>query len=114
MRFSAAGGAAGHVDDFPVLDGHDTCGNAILTGSLLVDEPVVTVCALGNRDEDVGVAIGTDLDGGYGQEQAPRDLNTIADLQKLPDIMINRGYTEDDISNILSGNWIRLFKETWS
>lgn len=58
--------------------------------------------------------IGTDLDGGFGQEQAPRDLNTIADLQNLQEIMLNRGYTEDDIRNILSGNWIRLFKQTWS
>ena len=53
MYFLAAGGTAGDVDDFPVLDGHDAGGNAILAGSLLVDEPVVTVCALGNRDEDV-------------------------------------------------------------
>ena len=58
--------------------------------------------------------IGTDLDGGYGQEQAPRDINTIADLQKLQEILKTRGYTEADAQNILSGNWIRLLKETWS
>jgi membrane dipeptidase len=57
--------------------------------------------------------LGTDLDGGFGQEQAPRDLNTIADLQKLPEILVNRGYTDEDLRNILSGNWIRLLKETW-
>ena len=58
--------------------------------------------------------IGTDLDGGYGQEQSPRDLNTIADLQKLPSIFKKRGYNEEDISKFLSKNWINFLKETWS
>ena len=58
--------------------------------------------------------IGSDLDGGFGTEQGPRDVNTIADLQKLQEIFRNRGYPEEDIANILSGNWIRLLRETWS
>ena len=32
-------------------------------------------------------AIGTDLDGGFGREQSPTDLDTIADLQRLPDLL---------------------------
>ena len=56
--------------------------------------------------------IGSDLDGGFGTEQGPRDVNTIADLQKLPEIFRSRGYSGQDIANILSGNWIRLLKET--
>ena len=58
-------------------------------------------------------AIGTDLDGGYGQEQSPRDMDTIADLQKLVPEMQSRGFKDADIRAILSGNWIRLLKETW-
>lgn len=58
--------------------------------------------------------IGSDLDGAYGQEQAPRDLNTIADLQRLVGILDGRGYSEADIRNICSGNWIRLLKEAWA
>lgn len=57
--------------------------------------------------------IGSDLDGGFGQEQSPRDLNTIADLQRIPDILEKRGYSETDIGNIMSENWIRLLKEVW-
>jgi membrane dipeptidase len=53
-------------------------------------------------------AIGTDLDGGYGTEQTPSDLDTIADLQKLPALLTQRGYTEQDIENIMHGNWLRL------
>ena len=33
------------------------------------------------------IAIGSDLDGGYGSEQCPADLDTIADLQKLPGLL---------------------------
>jgi membrane dipeptidase len=58
--------------------------------------------------------IGTDLDGGFGTEQAPRDLNTIADLQNLHPIFQERGYSEEDIQGIFSGNWIRLFRQVWS
>ena len=38
-------------------------------------------------------AIGTDLDGGYGTEQTPRDLDTIDDLQSIPDRLRARGYS---------------------
>jgi membrane dipeptidase len=50
--------------------------------------------------------IGSDLDGGFGNEQCPSDLNTIADLQKLDNILSKRGYSENDIQNILSKNGI--------
>jgi membrane dipeptidase len=58
-------------------------------------------------------AIGTDLDGGYGREQTPSDLDTIADLQRLPDMLKKRGYAPADIEGIMHANWVRLFSEAW-
>lgn len=58
-------------------------------------------------------AVGTDLDGGYGREQSPADLDTIADLQRLPDMLRARGYGEADVALILHGNWIRFLREAW-
>lgn len=58
-------------------------------------------------------AIGTDLDGGFGKEQCPKDVETIADLQKIPDLLEARGYTEEDIENIMSKNWLRFLEQTW-
>ncbi|TAM94586.1 MAG: peptidase M19 [Chitinophagaceae bacterium] len=58
-------------------------------------------------------ALGTDLDGGYGREQCPKDIGTIADLQKIPDILKIRGYTEKDIENIMYKNWIRFLDKAW-
>jgi membrane dipeptidase len=54
-------------------------------------------------------AIGTDLDGGFGREQSPADLDTIADLQRLPALLTKRGYPPADIEAILHGNWARFF-----
>lgn len=56
-------------------------------------------------------AIGSDLDGAFGKEQCPYDLDTIADLQKVPDKLTEIGYSESDIQNILSNNWIRFLKK---
>lgn len=55
------------------------------------------------------IAIGSDLDGWYGTEQCPADLETIADLQKIAGILSQRGYSKDDINNVMHGNWLRLF-----
>ncbi len=67
------------------------------------------ICQLAGNAKHVG--IGSDLDGGYGFEQTPADLNTIADLQKIPGILERRGYRPPDIAGILHGNWLRFFGE---
>ncbi|MFM7538390.1 MAG: dipeptidase [Planctomycetota bacterium] len=56
-------------------------------------------------------ALGTDLDGGFGAEQSPGDIETIADLPKLVSILKSRGYSVADIEQIAHGNWIRFFGE---
>ena len=58
--------------------------------------------------------IGTDLDGGFGKEQTPHDLDTIADLGKLGEILGRRGYTEDDINDIFYRNWVNFFRRAWA
>jgi membrane dipeptidase len=69
------------------------------------------ICQIaGNADH---IAIGSDLDGAFGTEQSPFDLNTIADLQKLPELLSRRGYSEADIRKILHGNWLRFLREAW-
>lgn len=67
------------------------------------------ICQLaGNADH---VAIGSDLDGAFGTEQCPYDLVTIADLQKIPVLLKNRGYSDSDIEKIANGNWIRFLRK---
>ena len=67
------------------------------------------ICQIaGNADH---VALGTDLDGGFGKEQCPSDVETIASLQKLAGLLAKRGYTEREIEAIFSGNWYRKLEK---
>ncbi len=59
------------------------------------------------------IAIGSDLDGAFGREQCPYDLETIADLQKLNELLQQRGYSDDDIENIMYRNWLRFIRNAW-
>jgi len=56
------------------------------------------------------VAIGTDLDGGYGREQCPYDIETIADIHKLRGILLSRGYAAEDVEDIFSGNALAFLR----
>ncbi len=67
------------------------------------------ICQLSGNTLHVG--IGSDLDGAFGKEQSPSDLETISDLQKIPSILKNKGYSQVDIENIMSGNFIRFLRK---
>lgn len=69
------------------------------------------ICQLAGNTLHVG--IGTDLDGAFGKEQCPYDLETIADLQKLPAMFEERGYSKSDIENIMHCNWLRFLQNSW-
>lgn len=69
------------------------------------------VCQLAGSSRHA--AIGSDLDGGFGQEQSPHDLDSIADLQKLAGLLRARGYATGDVAAIFHGNLMRLFREAW-
>jgi membrane dipeptidase len=75
-------------------------------------EHVDHICQLAGNCRHVG--IGSDLDGGYGREQCPYDMETIADMQSLAPILAERGYAAEDVEAIMHGNWIRRLNEIWS
>lgn len=69
------------------------------------------VCQLAGHARHSG--IGTDLDGAFGREQCPLDLDTIADLTKLPALLRARGFSTTDIAGIASGNFLRFIRQAW-
>jgi len=77
-----------------------------------VADQIDHICQLAGNSRHA--AIGSDLDGAFGKEQSPGDLETIADEQKLVEILTTRGYKQEDINNIMSKNWIRFLLETWN
>ena len=66
------------------------------------------VCQLAGSDKHSG--IGSDLDGGFGTEQSPMDIETIADLQTIPELLRTRGYSEEAVERICHGNFIRFLR----
>jgi membrane dipeptidase len=58
------------------------------------------------------VGIGSDFDGGFGLQSVPTEIDTIADLRKIIPILFQKGYTENDISAILGGNWLAHLQNT--
>ncbi|WP_395768773.1 dipeptidase [Aquirufa sp.] len=70
------------------------------------------ICDLAGNTNHVGM--GTDLDGGFGKEQCPNDLETIADLQKIPNLLAKRGFSEDDIKKICHQNWLNFLEKAWA
>lgn len=64
------------------------------------------VCQLAGNTRHVG--LGTDFDGGYGVESVPHEIETIADLQKIEPHLAKKGYNQEDITRIMSGNWLRI------
>jgi membrane dipeptidase len=69
------------------------------------------ICQLAGNSLHIG--IGSDLDGAFGKEQSPYDLETIADLQKLPELLSSRGYQKRDVENVMHGNWLRFLRKAW-
>ena len=69
------------------------------------------ICQLAGNSLHAG--IGSDLDGAFGIEQCPNDLDTIADLQKVPKMLSNKGYADGDIHNIMHQNFINFLHKAW-
>jgi membrane dipeptidase len=57
------------------------------------------------------VAIGSDLDGGFGLNAIPLEMDSIAEMIGLADVLVQRGYSKEDIENIMNGNWLRILQK---
>ncbi len=75
-----------------------------------VVEAIDYICQLTGTAEAAG--LGSDLDGGFGREDAPQGLDTIADLKHLALLLAERGYDDAAIAAILAGNWLRVMRNT--
>ena len=54
------------------------------------------------------VGLGSDFDGVSGA--TPQGMDSAADLPKITQALLDRGYSEDDIKKILGGNLLRVFR----
>ena len=114
LALAERGGVIGTAfDDWmlsPLWD-HEAVDNSEITLATVLDH-IDHICQVTGGPEHA--AIGSDLDGGYGREQAPADMNTIADFVRIPEALSARGFGDEDVVNIVNGNWVRLLRSTWT
>jgi membrane dipeptidase len=55
------------------------------------------------------LGIGSDMDGGFGAEHLPEEIVTAQDLPRLAEAVNASGFSDEDVQNIMAGNWTRFF-----
>jgi membrane dipeptidase len=73
-----------------------------------VADHIDRVCQIAGNARHAG--IGSDLDGAFGTEQTPGDLDTIADLVRIPALLKERGYAAADVAAVGSENFLRVLR----
>ena len=68
------------------------------------------ICQIAGNALHVG--IGSDFDGGFGKHQVPNGIDSVADLQKIKTLLVERGYSSSDVEAVLNGNWRRYLERT--
>jgi membrane dipeptidase len=91
--------------------GETTPESAGVTLETVIDH-IDRVCQIAGNARHCG--IGSDLDGAFGREQSPGDVETIADLSRLPALLAARGYSAEDVALIAHGNFLRFLREAWA
>jgi len=67
------------------------------------------ICDLaGNAD---CVALGTDMDGGLGRDEIPREIITSADLPKVADALSAAKFSDEDVRKIMGKNWACFWRK---
>lgn len=91
--------------------GKSTPENAGANFDRLIDH-IDHICQLAGSSRHCG--IGSDLDGGFGKEQSPADIDTIADIAALSEKLRSRGYSTESVEDIFSGNFLRFLNDALS
>jgi len=65
------------------------------------------VCELANSKAHI--ALGSDMDGGFGADGLPEGINTPSDLTVLSDALADRGWSDAEIAGFAHANWDRFW-----
>jgi membrane dipeptidase len=108
---TSKGGVIGNVLYNGFLDGNWTKQNpkSAVTLSQVVKN-IVHVCDVSRSKEHSG--IGSDLDGGFGYESIPLELDTSADLYKIGDVLrTEANFSDKEVAGVLGGNFLRILRQ---
>lgn len=57
------------------------------------------------------VGLGSDFDGGFGLDNVPQGLDSVADLRLIGESLDARGYNQQDIEGVLGENWLQFLQK---
>lgn len=77
-----------------------------------IDAHLDRICQIAGNADHIG--IGSDLGVAFGREQAPCDLETIAGLTRVPELLTRRSYPPADVGKVMHGNWLRFLRAAWA
>lgn len=83
-------------------------GGKASTSIKLLANQVDYLCQFAGDAKHVG--IGTDFDGGFGFEEMPAEIDSIADLPKLLPMLSDLGFDDVDLEAIASSNFLRVLE----
>lgn len=58
-----------------------------------------------------GIALGSDMDGGFGADKLPQGIGQHEDLTLLTDELSSRGWSDRDVLGFVQGNWLDFMKD---
>ena len=91
--------------------GTSTAASTGCTFARLADH-VLHMCSLAGSTRHV--CIGSDLDGAFGTEQTPIEIDTIVDLHRLCDVLSARGFSDEDIERFRWRNVVDFLRAHWA
>jgi membrane dipeptidase len=103
-------------DQVRAIARRDGLVGVVLYAPFLGEDEVTVDTVVRHVDHLVGlvgpdhVGIGSDLDGGFRTDKAPRGIASVADLPRIGDALTALGYGEPDVAKILGGNWMRVLR----
>jgi membrane dipeptidase len=106
------GGVIGVVlyNDFLLVDwkkNHKVKSDVTLAAAV---KQIRHICDIAGDTTHVG--LGSDLDGGFGMESIPLEMDNAADLPKIGDALAKAHFTDKEVGNIMAGNWLRFLEES--
>jgi membrane dipeptidase len=56
------------------------------------------------------VGLGTDMDGGLGRDEIPKEIRTSADLPRVAEAISSAGFSDAEVRGVMAGNWVEFFR----
>ena len=90
------------------LDATWTPDDGKVVGLEVLIQHIEHICEIAGDTGHVG--IGSDLDGGFGREGIPTELDSCVDLPLIEQALLHTGWRAEHAAGVMGGNWLRWLR----